>query len=98
MFQGREIGTLFHKDGERYNPDFSMMAKAAGCEGITVTHNKDFAGALEHAISLGKPCLINAHVDSDIRPVPTGASQYPPLPEAMPMYGERYLPDPIADT
>ena len=97
MFQGREIGTLFHKDGERYNPDFAMMAKAAGCEGITVTHNKDFSGALEHASNLGKPCLINAHVDSDIRPVPTGASQNPPLPEKTPMFGERYLPSPIGE-
>ena len=72
MFQGRELGTLFYKDGERYNPDFAMMARAAGCDGITVTHNKDFAGALEHALGLGKPCLIDAHVDGDIRPVPTG--------------------------
>ena len=69
-----------------------MMARAAGCEGITVTHNKDFAGVLEHALGLGKPCLIDAHVDGDIRPVPTGASQYPPMPEKTPAYGERFLP------
>ena len=94
MFQGRELGTLFYKDGERYNPDFAMMARAAGCEGITVTHNKDFAGALEHALGLGKPCLIDAHVDGDIRPVPTGASQYPPLPEKTPAYGSDSSPSP----
>lgn len=92
MFQGREIGTLFYRDGERYNPDFAMMARAAGCEGITVTHNKDFAGALEHALGLGKPCLIDAHVDSDVRPVPTGASQYPPMAEKTPAFGERWVP------
>ncbi len=96
MFQGRELGTLFYKDGERYNPDFAMMARAAGCDGITVTHNKDFAGALEHALGLGKPCLIDAHVDGDIRPVPTGASQYPPMPEKTPAYGERFLPESMA--
>ena len=85
---------MFERNGEPYNPDFSMMAKAAGCEGIKITHNKDFADALEHAIKIGKPCLIDVHVDGNIRPVPTGASQYPPLPEKAPMYGERYLPYP----
>ena len=93
MFQGREVGTMFYRNGEAYNPDFAAMARASGVEGITVTHNKDFAGALEHAIGLGQPCLIDAHVDGAFRPILTGAHQYPPLETKEPAYGERYFPE-----
>ena len=92
MFQGREIGTLFYKDGERYNPDFAAMARSFGVEGISVTHGKDFKDAFAHAVELGKPVLIDAHVDGDIHPPSTGVWQLPPTPYREPAFGERYLP------
>jgi acetolactate synthase I/II/III large subunit len=93
-FDGREIGTAFYQDGNKqpYNPDFAAWARAAGVEGITVTKSEDFAGALEHAIALNKPVLLDVHVDADIRPPPTGTWALPPLRHAEPVFGEPWKP------
>ncbi|MGP1683860.1 MAG: thiamine pyrophosphate-binding protein, partial [Giesbergeria sp.] len=74
-FDGREIGTGFYQGPEQkpYNPDFAAWARAAGVEGFTVTKSEDFKGALAHAVALNKPCLIDVHVDANIRPPGTGA-------------------------
>ncbi len=92
-FGGREIGTAFYQGPERkpYNPDFAAWARASGVEGITVTQSRDFRGALEHAVRLGKPCLIDVHVDADIRPPSTGAWQLPPIPYKEPVFGEPFV-------
>jgi len=93
-FDGREIGTAFYQGADRkpYNPDFAAWARAAGVEGITVTDSRKFRGALEHAIRLNKPCLIDVHVDADIRPPSTGAWQLPPIPHKEPVFGKRFIP------
>ena len=93
-FDGREIGTAFYRGpgGQPYNPDFAAWARAAGAEGLTVTRSQDFKGALEQAVRLNKPCLIDVHVDADIRPPSTGAWQLPPLPHKEPIFGARHLP------
>jgi acetolactate synthase-1/2/3 large subunit len=93
-FDGREIGTAFYHGPEKkpYNPDFAAWARAAGVEGMTVTRSQDFAGALEHAVRLGKPCLIDVHVDADIRPPSTGAWQLPPLRHKEPVFGKKFVP------
>lgn len=93
-FDGREIGTGFYQGPERkaYNPDFAAWARAAGVEGFTVTKSEDFRGALAHAIALGKPCLIDVHVDADIRPPGTGAWALPPIPHKEPVFGTKYVP------
>jgi acetolactate synthase-1/2/3 large subunit len=92
-FDGREIGTAFYHGPERkpYNPDFAAWARAAGVEGMTVTQSRDFRGALEHAIALNKPCLIDVHVDADIRPPSTGAWQLPPIPHKEPVFGKKHV-------
>jgi acetolactate synthase-1/2/3 large subunit len=94
LFDGREIGTAFYQDGNKqpYNPDFAAWARAAGVEGITVTKSEDFAGALEHAIALNKPVLLDVHIDADIRPPPTGTWALPPLRHAEPVFGEPFTP------
>ena len=92
MFQGREIGTLFYRDGERWNPDFAAMARSFGVEGLTVTHGSELGAALEHAVGLGKPVLLDVHVDGDVHLPSTGAWQLPPTPWREPAYGARYLP------
>ena len=93
-FDGREFGTAFYQNDNKqpYNPDFAAWARAAGVEGITVTKSEDFAGALEHAIALNKPVLLDVHVDADIRPPPTGTWELPPLRHPEPIFGESYRP------
>ncbi|HET7763513.1 MAG TPA: thiamine pyrophosphate-binding protein [Burkholderiales bacterium] len=92
-FGGREHGTAFYAGPERkpYNPDFAAWARAAGVEGMTVTQSQDFKGALEHAVKLGKPCLIDVHVDANIRPPGTGAWALPPIPHAEPVFGRKHV-------
>ncbi len=93
-FDGREIGTGFYQGPEKkpYNPDFAAWARAAGVEGFTVMKSEDFKGALAHAIALGKPCLIDVHVDANIRPPGTGAWALPPIPHKEPVFGTKYVP------
>ena len=93
-FDGREIGTAFYQgpEGKPYNPDFAAWARAAGVEGMTVTRSQDFKGALEQAVRLNKPCLIDVHVDANVRPPATGAWQLPPLPHKEPVFGAKYVP------
>ena len=89
MFEGREIGTAFYRgdNQEPYNPDFAALARACGVYGVTVTKSADFRGALEHAIALGKPALIDVHVDAEVRPPATGTWQLPPTPYKEPTFG-----------
>ncbi len=93
-FGGREHGTAFYQGPERkpYNPDFAAWARGAGVEGITVTKSQDFKGALDHAVKLGKPCLIDVHVDANVRPPATGAWALPPIPHNEPVFGKRFIP------
>ena len=93
-FDGREIGTGFYQGAEKkpYNPDFAAWARAAGVEGFTVTKSEDFKGALAHAVALGKPCLIDVHVDANIRPPGTGAWALPPIPHKEPIFGAKFIP------
>jgi len=92
-FEGREHGTAFYHGPDRkpYNPDFAAWARAAGVEGMTVTKSQDFKGALEHAVKLNKPCLIDVHVDANIRPPGTGAWALPPIPHMEPIFGKKHV-------
>ncbi len=92
MFQGRELATMFYRDGKPYNPDFAAMARAYGVEGVTVDHGKNLKDALAHALSLGKPVVLDVHVNGDIHVPSTGAWQLPPTPYREPAFGNRYLP------
>jgi acetolactate synthase-1/2/3 large subunit len=92
-FEGREHGTAFYHGPDRkpYNPDFAAWARAAGVEGLTVTQSRDFKGALEHAVKLNKPCLLDVHVDANIRPPGTGAWALPPIPHMEPIFGKKHV-------
>ncbi len=95
MFGGREIGTSFTRNpnNEPYNPDFAAIARAHGMDGVTVKDSRDFKEALETAVQSGKPYLIDAHVDAEVRPPATGTWQLPPTPYREPSFGGAYLPD-----
>jgi len=90
LFEGREHGTAFYQgpNNKPYNPDFAAWARASGVEGITVTKSEDLKGALEHAIKLGKPCLLDVHVDANVRPPATGTWALPPIPHKEPVFGK----------
>jgi acetolactate synthase-1/2/3 large subunit len=93
LFDGREIGTAFYKgqSGERYNPDFAAWARACGADGVTIARSQDLAGALELALKNRRPCVIDVHVDADVRPPSTGTWQLPPIPYKEPAYGKPYV-------
>lgn len=90
MFGGREIGTGFYAGPNRepYNPDFAAMARSYGVEGISVKHSDQLADALKHAVALGKPCLLDVHVDGEVKPPSTGTWQLPPTPYREPAFGK----------
>jgi acetolactate synthase-1/2/3 large subunit len=45
-------------------------------------------------VKLGKPCLIDVHVDADICPPATGAWALPPIPHKEPVFGAAKRFDP----
>ena len=97
LFEGRELGTAFYKGnqgpgGERYNPDFAAWARACDADGVTVTRSEDLAGAVETAIRNKRPCVIDVHVDSEVRPPSTGTWQLPPIPYKEPIFGGPFRP------
>ena len=94
MFAKREIATSFvrEKDGRLINPDFVALARACGADGIRVERPGDLAGALEHAIKVNAPFVLDVHVDRDIRPPGVGTWELPPLPYGEPAFGKRRLP------
>jgi acetolactate synthase-1/2/3 large subunit len=90
LFNGREIGTAFYKgqSGERYNPDFAAWARACGADGYTVTRPQELAAAVEQALKNKRPCVIDVHVDAEVRPPSTGTWQLPPIPYKEPAFGK----------
>ena len=62
---GRIIGTEFAT-----RADFAAMARAFSAEGITVTRHEEIRDAVGHALSCGKPCVIDMIIASDPIPPP----------------------------
>jgi acetolactate synthase-1/2/3 large subunit len=93
LFDGREIGTAFYQGdtGQSYNPDFAAWARAAGADGVTVTRPGDLKGAVELALKNRRPCVIDVHVDANVRPPSTGTWQLPPIPFKEPLYGKPFV-------
>lgn len=90
LFDGREIGTAFYhgQTGERYNPDFAAWARACGADGYTVTRPQDLGVTVQQALRNKRPCVIDVHVDAEVRPPSTGTWQLPPIPYKEPVYGK----------
>ncbi|MDQ0201187.1 thiamine pyrophosphate-binding protein [Neobacillus ginsengisoli] len=66
---GTTLGTVFEKDGEPYSPDFAAIARAYGIEGIKIKAAEEFKLALERAIRINKPVVIDVAMLNN--PVPT---------------------------
>lgn len=100
LFEGRELGTAFYKGEKgaqgpgnaRYNPDFAAWARACGADGVTVTRSEDLRGAVEQAVRNRRPCVIDVHIDSEVRPPSTGTWQLPPIPFKEPIFGKPWTP------
>jgi acetolactate synthase I/II/III large subunit len=94
-FGGRQIGTSFetyegtkYHNGELWNPDFAAMARSMGGEGVRVENPGDLAPAVEAAIKSQKPTVIDVIINRDT-PVPlTSTWQMPPIPPALPTFGQ----------
>jgi len=94
MFDGREYRTAFRDaEGKPYNPDFAALARSCGVDAIHVQHSDEYGDALRTALASGRACLLDVHVDADIRPPSTGAWALPPLPHKEPVFGGRVLPE-----
>jgi benzoylformate decarboxylase len=46
--------------------DIIGAAKSLGCEGETVQHPKELSNAFEHALSIGRPYVLNVLVDPTV--------------------------------
>jgi len=90
-FGGRELVTSFVKEqtGEMYNPDFVRLANAFGVEANKVIRPQDLAGAVEYALKLNQPYVIEVIVDRDIKPVGTGSWVLPPFRHPEPNFKPR---------
>jgi acetolactate synthase-1/2/3 large subunit len=92
MFEGRELGTAFkNRNSKPYNPDFAAWARACGADGVTITRSEDLAGALQQAIRNKRPCVLDVHVDAEVRPPSTGTWQLPPTPFKEPAFGKPWV-------
>jgi len=92
MFGGRELGTAFYgQDRKAYNPDFAAWARACGADGVTITKSEDLSGALQQAIRNKRPCVLDVHVDAEVRPPSTGTWQLPPTPYKEPAFGKPWV-------
>ena len=73
------------------NPNFVQIAESSGWTGRQAQTLGELRIALQAAKSSAKPCLIDVHVRSDIKPPSTGTWQLPPLRHREPVFGSRVL-------
>jgi acetolactate synthase-1/2/3 large subunit len=66
---GTTLGTVFQKDGKPYSPDFAAIARAYGIDGVRIETPREFKPALEKALALGKPYVLDVIMEN--APVPT---------------------------
>ena len=67
---GNTYGTKFTlPDGQAYNPDFMLMAKAFGIDSLLVTSPHEVAAGLRHALAQDKPFLLEVRTRGDL-PMP----------------------------
>jgi acetolactate synthase-1/2/3 large subunit len=91
-FFGREFATRFrsHASGELLTPDYAMLARSMGAQGVRVEKPQDLGGALEAALASGEPTVLDVRVQSDVKRRTSGGWDMPPLPGSPPNYD----PDP----
>lgn len=63
------FGTVFEFDGETYSPDYAAIARAYGIDGITVNAAAELLPALQKAVAMNKPVVIDVYMKNI--PTPT---------------------------
>jgi len=63
------FGTVFTKNGQSTSPNYAEIAKAYGIEGIKIESAAEFKPALERAVKLNKPVVLDVPMINN--PVPT---------------------------
>jgi acetolactate synthase-1/2/3 large subunit len=66
---GTTFATVFEKDGKPWSPDYAAIARAYGIEGIKIKSATEFKPALERAIRMNKPVVLDVYMKNE--PVPT---------------------------
>jgi acetolactate synthase-1/2/3 large subunit len=66
---GTTFATVFEKDGQPWSPDYAAIARAYGIEGIKIKSAEAFKPALERAIRMNKPVVLDVYMKNE--PVPT---------------------------
>jgi acetolactate synthase-1/2/3 large subunit len=66
---GTTFGTVFRHDDKPYSPNFAAVAKAYGVDAVRIESADQFKPALEHAVTCGKPYLLDVIMEN--APVPT---------------------------
>ena len=66
---GTTFGTVFRHNDQPYSPNFAALAKAYGVDSVRIESADQFKPALEHAVSCGKPYLLDVIMEN--APVPT---------------------------
>jgi acetolactate synthase-1/2/3 large subunit len=84
---GKETTTMFQREatGEPFSPDYAMLARACGADGIRVTAPGELGDALAAAVRSERPTVVDVAVDVT-PPVATGTWQLPPLAHPEPNY------------
>jgi len=92
-FYGRESATRFRNEqtGELQSPDYALMARAMGADGIRVEHPDQLGAALQAAIASGRPTVIDVRTEPDVKRFTTAVLDFPPLLGSAPNYD----PDPV---
>ena len=67
---GTTFGCVFCVGDKPYSPDFAMIARAYGAEGVQIKSAEEFKPALERAIASNRPVVIDVAMQNE--PVPTG--------------------------
>ncbi|HET6522468.1 MAG TPA: hypothetical protein VFG47_21985, partial [Geminicoccaceae bacterium] len=63
-----------------------------GVEGVRVERADELGDALRHAIAVGRPYVLDVHVDANVRPPGVGTWRLPPLPHPEPAFGRPWRP------
>ena len=63
------FGTVFEVDGETYSPDYAAIARAYGIDGITINKADELLPALQKAVAMKKPVVIDVYMKNI--PTPT---------------------------
>lgn len=66
---GTTFGAIFERDGVSTSPDYAMLARSYGVEGVRIESADQFLPAVKRAIESGKPTLIDVAMRNN--PTPT---------------------------